>query len=98
MRMPWGKYRDYNIEDIPSSYLIWLIESANCDDIGILHESKDILAERLGLSEIKSDKPYLNPQIKKIYRQMCHKYHPDHGGSNEQMRAIYDFYTKLNEG
>lgn len=30
MKMPWGKYRGKDIEDIPSSYLRWL--TYNCED------------------------------------------------------------------
>ena len=30
MIMPWGKYVNKDIEDLPSSYLKWLAE--NCDD------------------------------------------------------------------
>lgn len=30
MRMPWGAYRDYEMEDIPSGYLKWL--AGNCED------------------------------------------------------------------
>ena len=30
MKMPWGKHKDKNMEDIPSNYLLWLAE--NCDN------------------------------------------------------------------
>lgn len=30
MIMPWGRYQNTDLEDIPSSYLRWLSE--NCDD------------------------------------------------------------------
>lgn len=30
--MPWGKYKGKTIEEIPSGYLKWLEDSANCDD------------------------------------------------------------------
>ena len=33
MVMPFGKYRNRKIEDIPSSYLKWLAEEAEDDDI-----------------------------------------------------------------
>ena len=32
-----------------------------------------------------------------VYRQMALKWHPDHGGSNQVMQAINDFYSKLKE-
>ena len=30
MKMPWGKFKHYDIEDVPSGYLKWLAE--NCED------------------------------------------------------------------
>lgn len=30
MRMPWGKFKGKDIDDIPSDYLHWLAE--NCED------------------------------------------------------------------
>ena len=30
MRMPWGKHKGDDIEDVPSGYLRWLAE--NCED------------------------------------------------------------------
>ena len=30
MKMPWGKHKGQDIEDLPSSYLLWL--AGNCDD------------------------------------------------------------------
>lgn len=30
MKMPWGKFKGEDIEDIPSGYLHWLAE--NCED------------------------------------------------------------------
>ena len=30
MKMPWGKFKDEEIEDIPSGYLKWL--AINCED------------------------------------------------------------------
>jgi hypothetical protein len=31
--MPWGKYKDQTIEDLPSSYLKWLAEKCDDDEI-----------------------------------------------------------------
>jgi len=33
MIMPWGKHKDVDMEDIPSSYLSWLAENCDNDDI-----------------------------------------------------------------
>lgn len=33
MKMPWGKHKDEEIEDLPSDYLKWLAENCEDDDI-----------------------------------------------------------------
>lgn len=39
MKMPWGKHEGTEIEDIPSSYLMWLME--NCDDEEIVGAAEE---------------------------------------------------------
>jgi len=29
--MPWGKYKDYSMANVPADYLIWLYENNKCD-------------------------------------------------------------------
>lgn len=29
--MPWGKYKGYEMQNVPASYLIWLYENDKCD-------------------------------------------------------------------
>lgn len=41
MIIPWGKYKDFEMEDIPESYLEWL--SKNCEDDEIREEAEDVL-------------------------------------------------------
>ena len=31
--MPWGEYKHYDIEDVPSDYLKWLIDKCENEDI-----------------------------------------------------------------
>lgn len=33
MKMPWGKYKGYDIEDLPTDYLKWLAENCDNDEI-----------------------------------------------------------------
>lgn len=30
--MPFGKYKDYSMENVPASYLIWLYENRKCNE------------------------------------------------------------------
>ena len=44
---------------------------------------------------------YFNPipqtleELKRLYKQLCFKFHPDVGGSNEEMKAVNAEYTSL---
>jgi len=29
--MPWGKYKGYNMANVPASYLLWLYDNNKCD-------------------------------------------------------------------
>ena len=44
MKMPWGKYDGEDMEDIPISYLKWLEE--NCDDEEIRVAAEDEVIRR----------------------------------------------------
>ncbi len=49
IRMPFGKFRGKPVEELPSSYLVWLIESANNVPSDVIDVARGILADRLGL-------------------------------------------------
>jgi len=36
-------------------------------------------------------------EIRRVFRELALKWHPDHGGSDDAMKAINDFYQKLNK-
>lgn len=35
MKMPWGKHRGKDIEDVPSDYLLWLAENCDTEKIAV---------------------------------------------------------------
>jgi len=39
--------------------------------------------------------PFDTAQLKKAYRQLCLKYHPDYGGSSDKFRQINEAYNRL---
>ena len=83
-----GKYKDCYIKDIPTSYLIFVLENFNNLNTSLESYIEMEICERLNM-RIKYNDP------KKIFKEMCLKYHPDKGGSHEAMLAILDFYEKL---
>ncbi len=44
MKMPWGKYRGQDLEDVPDSYVRWLAE--NCEDAAIRDEAENEIKYR----------------------------------------------------
>jgi len=88
MKMPFGKFKNVNIEDIDANYLNWLIENSTNLDFYL----KSYIIKHL--NSISVDINNKN-DLRQIYISLCKKYHPDSGGSNEAMTAINDFYSLL---
>ena len=99
MTMPWGKYRGWPIEDVPTGYLVWCLEESN---IAEPHRTaiREELMDRLDL-EIPSAAPYtvlglppgeLAPAFRDMlvagYRALALKAHPDRGGDTETMQTV----------
>lgn len=53
MIMPWGKHKGEDLEDIPSSYLKWLAE--NCEDEEICSAADDEYSWRTDHGKHKED-------------------------------------------
>jgi len=93
MIFPFGKHKGIEVCDVESSYLIWALESVDNLSTYIKNEIRDELAERLGLRMIPPSKN--DKEIRSTYLELCKKYHPDRGGSNEAMQSINEFYEKI---
>ena len=92
MQMPFGKYRGWRLEEIETQYLEWL--SKHCELRGPLKVAVyNVLAERVETLPVPAES-----QIKKIYRELSFKYHPDRGGNTIAQAAINEFYSCLTKG
>ena len=89
--MPFGKYRGYRIEDIPEEYLLWL-----WDNIELREPLRTKVRRTLDQLDIYEPLPE-EQLVKRVYRELASKWHPDHGGSNDAMLAINEFYERLQE-
>jgi hypothetical protein len=99
--MPFGKFKRRPLNQVPTSYLAWLLE---LDDLGRWWGLKEHIQAELhrrlpcpneGAGMIHRD------ELKKALRTWFHRqallFHPDRGGSNETMRAIIDSNKLLEE-
>ena len=51
MKMPFGKHKGENMEDLPDSYLLWLAE--NIESGPVLREAEDQLKLREGVGVVR---------------------------------------------
>ena len=94
MRMPFGKHRGKELRDVPESYLLWVL-----DNIAELSPTLRLaIEERLGVARAPPPPPPppgggatgVADLVRAWHRQMTLKYHPDRGGTHEQMLVVND--------
>lgn len=91
MKMPFGKFKGQEIEDLPDSYLCWLY---NLDWAHHKWVSAPVAAEfyrRFGRVENGAKaSPWVDEIIAAGFRALARQHHPDVGGSADAMREILD--------
>lgn len=93
-----GKYKDCKISEIPSSYIVWMLENVSLSecDMKIL---KGYLCKKLGIEQdfiTISEQTSEQTDYAGIYKKLAKKYHPDCiGGNTEAMQAINEYYQLL---
>ena len=103
MRMPFGKWRGYDLSEIPLNYLQWLWGNADLRG-GLLDAVCYEIQSRQEQIERRKDFSFAMPtakidagQIQKIYRNLAVKWHPDKGGNHAAMAAINEFYELIKQ-
>jgi hypothetical protein len=102
MIMPFGKYKGQQIDDLPISYIVYLLEDCYLEE-QFQDTLKDIVRTKL-LGEETSDyihlfelsrdfisKDRLNSIINEAYKKAMIIAHPDKGGCHEGVIAINEF-------
>jgi len=81
MTMPFGKYKGCHLSELPDDYLEWLI--------GEFHPREPLLSYLKMERQWRVPAPASMMEIVSVgYRTLAIKYHPDKGGSNEQMKSL----------
>lgn len=103
MKMPFGKYKDQDLDDIPEDYLVWVLD--NCEIRPTLRRAIEVV---LGLevgsppgpkrpTSPPTPPPPTSPPpprsvvetvLTKWHRTLMTRHHPDRGGSKEAMHLI----------
>lgn len=93
MKMPFGKFKGEEVEDIPEGYLFWL-----WDNVELRTPLLEAVADVLGIG--RQSPPSENKKLPPIdmdiaielvrvgFRQLAKQFHPDVGGSDEKMRKL----------
>ena len=98
MFMPWGKYRGCELDEVPSSYLCWILEEAERVSPGLRHAIAMELGERYGDERVVTREvprlvaPGLRAAAHELvqagYRALAKRQHPDTGGSHDGMLRL----------
>lgn len=92
MQMPFGKFRGLEINDLEENYIHWLWANVN-----LYEPLRSEVRRRIydGSREVMVLQP---DKVKRIYRELSMKWHPDRGGTVQAMQAINEFHELLMEG
>lgn len=92
MRMPFGKFKGFDVDELPQDYLRWLIEN-----IDLREPLRSAVFWNHNQRKAESGWECLPDEatLKVVYRRLAQKWHPDHGGSTEAMQALNDFLSEI---
>jgi len=104
MRIDFGKHAGEDLEDIPSSYLGWVLK--NVTDLnpwlrrGIEAELNRRVGEHAGPSTRQASGNVialvdLRGIIGRWFSDLSRRHHPDRGGNHERMLALNDAHEEL---
>jgi hypothetical protein len=95
MELNFGKFKGQEIEDVPTSYLAYLLE-ADFVEYEIKAECLGIINFRYSDYELPT-KHFNQEIIDKAYKKLVQRHHPDTGGNHYAMIALNEFRQTLFE-
>ena len=102
MQIDFGKFNGTEIEELPGSYIWWLLgqDFVYYKPVLLSYLQQEAISrwpERLPTKIIKeivtepAKQINIKADVQGIFRKLAMKYHPDHGGSNLAMQALNEF-------
>lgn len=97
MTMPWGRYRGSPIETLPLGYLAWILDEATHVTPELHDAVRAEIADRLDVRPtVRSVRALPDPSVGAAagdlvqagFREMARRCHPDHGGTDRDMRDL----------
>jgi hypothetical protein len=89
MELNFGKFKGYEIEDVPTSYLAFLLDADFVND-EIKAECVEVINYRYSEFEL-SRKSIDKSIIDNVFKRLVMKHHPDKGGNHQAMVALNEF-------
>ena len=97
MKMPFGKFKSYDLAELPDNYLEWLWFEIDLREPLKSAVHREYSARENGFSVTETSGTLDADKVKKIYRNLARQYHPDHGGDNGIMTGINLFYEAIKQ-
>ena len=93
MFLRFGKYRGWDVSEIPLSYLAWLFE--NLTGKPELIEAARAEIQRRVVGYEPTPDTLDADRVRRVYRTLAMEHHPDHGGDVGIMQGINIFFEAL---
>lgn len=85
MRMPFGKHQGERVDELPESYLAWVLDNVDTLQPTLRDEIERVLEIGWHASAVQVP---TGDVIGRWYRELAREYHPDHGGSHAEMKVV----------
>lgn len=108
MKMPFGKHKGKDISDIPEQYLLWVWNNVDITNEELYEALDDMFGDgghetyrrpteppKQETKQSQPSKGQMETIVKIWSAKMANKYHPDRGGSHEQMIVVNEGLTLL---
>ena len=96
MLMPFGKYKHAPVDELPDTYLLWLLGLENLKEPLLSHVREEIGARGLQQqAPERHNRPDTLQTAKQVHKRLSLKYHPDRAGNTGIQQGLNIFFDEL---